>query len=137
MPSYAGSIDDRAAILKHHRNFVAHRIENAPDVDVENATIFHFSSLIERAFPFDAGVVKCDVELAKFPDRKIDHRLHVCVFCDVSANERRVTPKFFDLRDDIGALRLNYFCAGTRELDSRRLANAGGSSGYQCNLTFK
>src|SRR5436190_6882344 len=61
VPRHAGIVDDGAApVLEHGRNFVTHRIENAPHVDVKNAPIFGFGSLIERAFPFNSGVVKRD-----------------------------------------------------------------------------
>ena len=88
---YARGVDDGAAtVLEHHWNFVAHRIENAPHVDVENASIFGFSRLFERAFPFDAGVVERDVEPAEFVDRELDHRFHVRVFGDICPNECRI-----------------------------------------------
>src|SRR6266545_3114330 len=53
VPRHAGIVDDgAAAILQHYWDFVTHRIENAPNVDIENAAVFSFGSLIERALPF-------------------------------------------------------------------------------------
>src|SRR5207248_7501511 len=67
VPGHAGIVDDGAAsTLEHDRDFVTHRIENTPNVDVENAPILRFCSLIERAFPFNAGIVKRNVETSEF-----------------------------------------------------------------------
>jgi hypothetical protein len=92
------------AIFEHDRNLVTHRIENAPDVGVENAPIFRCSYLFERTLPFDASVVKCDVEPTEFLDRKINHRLHVGFFRDVCANEGGIASEFFDLPNEFCAL---------------------------------
>src|SRR5206468_2231512 len=76
--SHAGIIDDRAAAgFEHRRDFVAHRIQDAPNVDVENAPILSLGSLIERAFPFNAGIVKSNVEPSEFVDGEVDHRFNV------------------------------------------------------------
>src|SRR5438445_2896088 len=57
VPRHAGVVDDGAAsVLEHGGNFVTHRIENAPNVDIENASILSFGSLIQRAFPFNARI---------------------------------------------------------------------------------
>src|ERR1700756_333605 len=77
VPGHARSIHDYAAILEHDGNFMAHGIENAPDVRVENAAILGFGRLIERTDPLNAGIVKRDVELAEFVDRKFHHCLDV------------------------------------------------------------
>src|SRR5439155_8028123 len=74
VPGHAGIVDDGAAsVLEHRRNFVTHRIENAPNVNVKNAPILSFRSLIERAFPFNAGIVKRNAEATEFIDREIVH----------------------------------------------------------------
>src|SRR4029079_9401244 len=71
----ARGIDDCAAtVLEHHWNLVAHRTENAPNVDVENVSILGCSRLVEWTLPFDASIVECDVESAEFVDRKLYHR---------------------------------------------------------------
>src|SRR6266540_5925986 len=47
VPGHAGIVDDGAAsTLEHDRDFVTHRIKNAPNIDVENAPILSFRSLI-------------------------------------------------------------------------------------------
>src|SRR5436305_2837615 len=140
VPGHAGIVDDGAAsVLEHGRNFVTHRIENTPNVDVENAPILSFGSLIERAFPFNAGIVKCDVETAEFIDSEIDHRFDVGIFRDVRADERRIAAQFFNFANDLRAF---LFAAssqsdlrpGSRECDRRGLADTGSSSGYECNF---
>ena len=119
---------------------MAHRIENAPDVYVENAAIFRFSCLFERAFPLHAGVVKGDVEPPEFFDRKIDHSLHVRTFRHVGADERRLAAQFFNFSDDLCAFFFtaagqNDLCTSASEFDRGGLANTGRSSGYECNFT--
>src|SRR5204863_2915184 len=102
VPGHAGIVDDGAAsTLEHDRNFVTHRIENAPNIDVENAPILSFGSLIERAFPFNAGIVKRDVETTEFIDREIDHRFHLTIFRDVRADKRRIAAEFFNFGNDL------------------------------------
>src|SRR5216110_891363 len=97
MPGYTGIVNDgAAAILEHDRNFVTHRIENAPNVDVEDAAIFGFGCLIERAFPFNAGIVKRDVEPTEFVDSDIDHRFDVGIFRDVTSNKRGVAAELLN-----------------------------------------
>src|SRR5437660_8569419 len=101
MTGYARGVDNSAApALEHRWNFVAHRIENAPHVDVEDASIFRFSCLIKRALPFNTGVVKRDVEPAEFVDSKVHHRFHVRLFGDISAYERCLAPQFLDFGDN-------------------------------------
>src|SRR5207247_11144275 len=47
VPRHAGSVYGVAAsTLEHDRDFVTHRIHNSPNVDVENAPILRFCSLI-------------------------------------------------------------------------------------------
>ena len=102
MPGHTGIVDDGAtSVVEHGRNFVTHRIENAPNVDVENAPILSFGSLIERAFPFNAGIVKSDVETAELIDGEIHRRFDVGIFGDVRADERRIAPEFFNFGDDL------------------------------------
>src|SRR5439155_4547924 len=116
VPGHAGIVDDGAAsVLEHGGNFVTHRIQNAPDVDVENAPILSFGSLIERAFPFNAGIVKRGVETAEFVDREIDHRFDVGIFRDVRADELCVAAEFFDFGNDLRA----FFFAAASENDLR------------------
>src|SRR5438034_1198117 len=44
--SHAGIINDRAAAdFEHRRDFVTHRIQNAPNIDVEDAAIFGFRGM--------------------------------------------------------------------------------------------
>src|ERR1700756_1858470 len=105
VPGHAGSIDDcPTAVFQHDRDFVTHRIQNAPNVDVEDAAVFGLGGLIQWAYPLNAGVVKSDVEPAEFFDSEIDHRFHVAVFRDVCANESGIASEFFDLPDDFCAL---------------------------------
>ncbi len=143
VPRNAGSIDDSAAaIFEHDWNFVTHRIENAPNIDVENAAIFAFCRLLERTFPFDTRVVKRDVETAEFIDREINHRFHICIFRHVRADERRVAAKFLDFGDNLRAFFFaataeNNFCTRLSERDRGRFADAGSSAGHQCDFTFK
>src|SRR5205809_3930558 len=142
MPGYTGIVNDgAAAILEHDRNFVTHRIENAPNVDVEDAAIFGFGCLIERAFPFNAGIVKRDVEPTEFVDRKIDHRFHVCLLRDVSADKRCRAAVLFDFCDDA---RTFFFTspseddlgAGASKCDSGGFTYAGSSSSHECNFAL-
>jgi hypothetical protein len=140
MPGHAGVVDDgAAAVFEHGRNFVTHRLENAPNVDVENSAILRFGSLIERAFPFNAGVVKRDVEAAEFIECEIDHRFHVGIFGDVSADERCVAAEFLNFGHDLrtfffAATGQNELRAGARKLDRCCFADAGSSSGHECNF---
>src|SRR5438270_6706813 len=105
MTGYARGVDNSAApALEHRWNFVAHRIENAPHVDVEDASIFRFSCLIKRALPFNTGVVKRDVEPAEFVDHKLHHRFYICLFGNISAYECSLAAQFFNFGDNLGAL---------------------------------
>src|ERR1700758_2228130 len=107
---YTGGIDDGAAtVLEHRWNFVTHRIQNAPNVDVEDAAVFGLGGLIQWADPLNASIVKSDVDLAEFVDRELDHRFHIRVFRDVGADECRLSAKFFDFGDDLRA----FFVAAT------------------------
>src|SRR6266852_3095985 len=112
-------------------------IENAPDIDVENAAIFGFGCLIQWAFPFDAGVVKRDVEPAVGVDSEIDHCFHVCIFGDVRANECRIAAELPNLIDDLRTLFFaapgqNDLSAGASECDRRSFTDAGSASGHEC-----
>jgi hypothetical protein len=137
MAGHAGIVDDGAAtIFQHHRDFVTHRIENAPNVDVENAAVFSFSGLVKRAFPFDPRIVEGNVETAELIDGEIDHRFHVRVFRDVGADKRRVPTELFNFGNDLRAFFLaapsqNDLRTGASELDSSRLADAGCSTGHE------
>jgi len=118
---------------------MTHGIQDAPDIDVEDAAIFGFGCLIEWACPFDAGVVKRDVEAAVFADGKIDHGFHVGIFGDVRTNECRIAAEFSNFIDD---LRTFFFTppseddlgAGASKCDRRSFADAGSSSGHECNF---
>jgi hypothetical protein len=123
----------------HGRNFVTHRIENAPNVDVKNAPILSFGSLLERAFPFNAGIVKRNVETAEFVDREIDHCFDVGIFRDVRADERRIAAEFFNFGNDLRAFFVaapsqNDLRAGAHAFDRCGLADTGSSSGYERNF---
>src|SRR5205085_2493957 len=49
---YARGVDACAAtVLDHHRNFVTHRVQKAPNVDVEDAPVLGFSNAIAVALP--------------------------------------------------------------------------------------
>src|SRR5437667_11423354 len=118
---------------------MTHRIQDAPDVDVENTAILSFGGLIQRAFPLHAGVVKRDVESAEFVDRKIDYRFHISIFRHVGADERRVTAEFLNFSDDLrpfffAATGQNDLCTCASELDRSDFANTGCSSGYERNF---
>src|SRR5262245_55006524 len=65
-------------------------------VGVENPAIFGFGRLIERSLPFNAGIVKGDVELAIFVGREIDHRFNICISCDVSADKCRIAAELLN-----------------------------------------
>src|SRR5206468_3627723 len=121
------------------RDFVTHRIENAPNVDVENAAVFGLGGLIQWAYPLNAGVVKSDVEAAISGHGEVDHRLDVGIVCDVRANERSGTAELLDFCDDARAF---FFTstgeddlgASTGKFDGGRLADAGGPSGHECDF---
>ena len=140
VPGNAGIVYDRAAtVLEHDRDFVTHRIENAPDVGVEHAPILRFGRLIERCFPFDAGVVKGDVEPAEFVDGEIDHLFHVAIFGNVCADECRVAAKLLDFCHDLRAFFFattsqHDFRPGASKRERRCLADTGSSSGHQRNF---
>src|SRR5205814_8185564 len=131
---YARGVNDcAAAVLEHHRNFVTHRVQKAPNVDVKDAPVLGFSSLIERTLPFNASIVKRNVELAEFIDDEADHLFNVGIFCDIGTNERRLAAKFFNFLDDLrtfffSAPGQDYFCAGPRERDRRGFADTRGAS---------
>ena len=82
---------------------MTHRIQDAPDVDVEDATVFGFGGVIQRPHPLHAGVVEGDVEPAEFFDRKIDHPFHVRIFRHVGADERRLAAEFLNFSHDLCA----------------------------------
>src|SRR5260370_41291724 len=63
MAKRARGVDDGAtACLDHGGNLVLHRIENAPDIDVEDLSVLFLGDLIQRGSSFDTGVVKGDIE---------------------------------------------------------------------------
>jgi hypothetical protein len=118
---------------------VTHRIQNAPNVDVEDAAVFGLGGLIQWAYPLNAGVVKGDVEPAEFVDRKIDHPFHVRIFRHVGADERRLTAEFLDFSDDLcafffAATSQHDLCTSTSEFDRGGFADTGCSSGYERNF---
>ena len=118
---------------------MAHRIEHAPHVDVEDAAIFRFGCLIERAFPFDAGIVKRDVEPPEFLDSEIDHRFDVGIFRDVTSNKRGVAAELLNFGNDLRAFFFtpagqHNLRARASECDRGGFTDAGGSSGYECNF---
>src|SRR5437899_7158728 len=118
---------------------MTHRIQDAPDVDVENTAILSFSGLIQRAFPLHAGIVKRDVESAEFVDRKIEHPFHVRIFRHVGADERRLTAEFLNFSDDLCAFFFtatsqNDLSTSTSEFDRGGFADTGCSSSYERNF---
>src|SRR6266513_1999160 len=118
---------------------MTHRIQDAPDVDVENTAILSFGGLVQPALPLHAGVVKRDVEPAEFVDRKIDHRFHVRIFRHVGADERRLTAEFLNFSDDLrsfffAATGQHDLCASSSEFDRGGSTNTGCSSGYERNF---
>src|SRR5512132_2341806 len=118
---------------------MTHRIQDAPDVDVENTAILSFGGLIQRAFPFHAGIVKGDVEPAILVDRRIDHPFHVRIFRHVGTDERRLTTEFLNFSDDLCAFFFtatsqNDLSTSASEFDRSGLANPGCSSGYERNF---
>ena len=118
---------------------MTHRIQNAPNVDVEDAPVFRLGGLIQWAFPLNAGIVKSDVEPAEFVDRKIDHPLHVCIFRHVGTDERRLTAEFLNFSDDLCAFFFtatsqNDLSTSTSEFDRGGFADTGYSSSYERNF---
>ena len=118
---------------------MTHGIQDAPDVDVEDAAVFGFGGLIQWPHPLHAGVVKGDVEPAEFVDRKIDHRFHVRIFRHVGADERRLTAEFLNFSDDLCAFFFatagqNDLSTSTSEFDRGGFADTGCSSGYERNF---
>jgi hypothetical protein len=112
---------------------VTHRIENAPNVDVEDAAVFGLGDLIQWAYPLHTGVVKGDVEPAERFNRKINHPFHVRVFRHVGADECRLTAECFNFSDDLrpfffAAAGEDDFCTSASEFDRGGLANTGCSS---------
>src|SRR5262249_15012506 len=107
-----------------------------------DSTIFGFRCLIEWSPPFNAGVVKSDVESAKFLGRKIDHRFDVCIFCNVSPEKCCLAAEFLNFPNDFCSFFLaapgqHNLRAGSSKLDCSGFSNSGGSSGYQDYFTFK
>jgi hypothetical protein len=118
---------------------MTHRIENAPDVDVEDAAVFRFGGLIQRPHPLHAGVVKGNVEPPEFFDRKIDHPFHIRIFPHVGADEGRLTAEFLNFSDDLRAFFFaaagqNDLCTSASEFDRSGFTNTGCSSGYERNF---
>jgi hypothetical protein len=118
---------------------VTHGIQDAPDVDVEDAAVFGFGGLIQRAFPFNASTVKGNVETAKLADREIDHRFDISIFRDIRTDERRIAAEFLNFIDNLRTFFLaaagqNDLCTSAREFGRRSLADTGSSSGYERNF---
>src|SRR5439155_6652271 len=119
-----------------------HRIQNAPNVDVEDAAVFGLGDLIQWAYPLNAGVVKSDVEAAISGDGEVDHCFNVGIFCDVRASERGGTAELLDFCDDVRAF---FFTsageddlgASTGKFDGSRLTDTGGPSGHQCDFVWE
>src|SRR5260221_10524301 len=90
-----------AAGLEHGGNFMLHRIQNAPNVDIEGPAILFFGDLIEWSRDFDAGVVKRDIEAAMSGQDEVDSLHYVGVLGDVCANKRRRASGLGHLRGDV------------------------------------
>src|SRR4029077_17134874 len=50
--------------LGHRADFMLHRIQDAPHVDVESPAILFFGHLIQRSHGFDTGIVEGHIETA-------------------------------------------------------------------------
>jgi len=109
--------------LEHGGNFMLHRIQNAPNVDIEGPAILFFGDLIEWSRDFDAGVVKRDIEAAMSGQDEVDSLHYVGVLGDVCANKRRRASGLGHLRGDVCT-----FLFATAGDDDFRAASAKASA---------
>src|SRR5262249_42032600 len=92
--------------------------------------------------PFNASIIKCDVELTERIDGEAKHVLNICFVRNVGAHKGCVTAGFLDLPNDfcsffLSASGQHNLCATPGKLHRRGFADAGGSSGHQRYFTFK
>ena len=142
MAKGAGGIDDGSpAAFKHGSDFVLHRIEYAPNIDVEDLFVSVLRDLAQGSSRFHAGIVERDIEAAIGLYREVNGGLHVGIFGKVGFAEGRGAAKFRDLGDDVRAFFFppsgqdNFgarFCKG----DGGCLADARRTAGNQDDLIF-
>ena len=119
---------------------MTHRIQNAPNVDVEDAAVFGLGGLIQWAYPLNAGVVKSDVEAGqKWSTVKSTIRFTSASFATSARTNAALTAEFLNFSDDLCAFFFtatsqNDLGASTSEFDRGGLADTGCSSGHECNF---
>jgi hypothetical protein len=104
-------VDDSAASLlfEHLLNFVFEAEPDSLQIGVHD-TVKVFLGLIDNGHPFafNAGIVKGDVEAAKFIDSFVDQRLHIGGFRNVGFYEAGVAARG---ADEFGGFRSFKFAA--------------------------
>jgi hypothetical protein len=111
MAESAGGVDDSAtACLAHGGNLMLHRIEDAPDIDVEDLSVLFLGGFIQRGSSFDTGVVKGDIETIVGCQDEINSCPDIGILGEIRFEEGRGTTALLDLGDDFGS----FFFAGGR-----------------------
>ena len=139
---HRGHVDDSAAtfLFEHLLNFVFEAEPDSLQIDVHD-TVKVFLGLIDNGnpFAFNAGIVKGDVEAAKFVDSFVDERLDIGGFRNVGFYEEGVAARG---ADEFGGFRSFKFAATCNDDFGARLgkeyggiaANAGGATGHDGDL---
>jgi hypothetical protein len=78
-----------------------HRVQDAPNVDVEGPAILFFADFIERTRAFHAGIVEGDIETAMGGYDEVDGLHDVGILGDVCADKGCRASGLGDLRGDV------------------------------------
>jgi hypothetical protein len=104
MPGDTRCINNCAAAgLEHCGDFMLHRIQDAPNVDVEGPPILFFGDFIKWPCDFDAGIVERYIETTVGRQDEINHPADVGILGDVCADEGCRAAGLDDFRSDIRA----------------------------------
>jgi hypothetical protein len=82
---------------------VLDRIEDAPDVNVENFSVLFLGDLLQRGTSFDTGIVKGDIETTVGCQDEINSCPDIGILGEISFEEGRGTTTLLDLGDDFGS----------------------------------
>src|SRR5260370_11386616 len=98
MAKRARGVDDGAtACLEHGGNLMLHRIEDAPDIDVEDLSVLFLGDFIQRGSSFDTGVVKGDIETTVGCHDKINSCPDIGILAEIGFEEGRGATTLLDL----------------------------------------
>ena len=92
-----------APSFEHRGDFILHRIQDTPNVDIESPAILFFGDLIERPPDLDTGIVEGDIEAAVGGQDEVDRLLDVGVLGDIRANKCCDSAGLVNLRGDLRA----------------------------------